>query len=241
MQTYRLAVRSVVDQKFALTAKVAAVKDIFGRWGFDYEITVDYLWYGWPSKLAGFIEIANTLPKEYTHLMFVDAADVVVLGPPEQVMERWLRFNRPWVYNAEPFIWSPGSFQPEDYPTPDVKYRYLNAGASIGEVAHIRQCFDKWTDGGKTPPLCVKGDQDWMAARYLKDYPDAITLDTGCELFQCMCGSQAGDDETKHLVEVTPGCVYNRVTGTKPLVIHFNGGTDISMPERTGLWKPYLA
>lgn len=228
----KLVVVSVCDYNFSVMLKVHAVTDILSAWGYDYRLFVDYLWHGWVSKQDHFIRVSHEIA-DATHLMFIDAADVVLLCGPDELMERWGQFGHPWVYSAEPNIWSPDSFQPEDYPTPDVKYRYLNSGASVGEVAHIRDCFDRWTDFDRKPPVCRRGDQDWMARHFILDWPDAIKLDTNCDLFQCMCGS---DIHTS----MTPGKVHNNITGTDPAVIHFNGGTDITVPARRGLWEHLL-
>lgn len=231
-----LVVTSVASLPCAEMPETHAVKAIFEYWGYDYRIHLDYLWHGWASKMDWLIEACHRFT-EATHIMFVDARDVVVLCPPDELMERWAKFNHPWVYGAEPFIWSPGSFQPEDYPTPpNAMYRYLNSGVSIGEREHMLKWLNKWTDNGKSPPVCLKGDQDWMAARFIESYPDAIKLDTGCELFQNMCGSLVGD--TPNCV-ITPGNVYNRITNTHPAVAHFNGGDVITEPERRGLWEHF--
>ena len=233
MTDFKLKVASVADQGFAALPKTFAVASILVHHGFDYTMKLDYLWVGWISKLWHMMDIVNDLADEYTHLMFIDCADVVLLAGPDEVMERYFKFNHPWVYNAEPFIWSPGSFQPGDYPTPDVKYRYLNAGASIGEIGHMHEWLDTW---GR-PDYIPAGDQDWMAARFLESYPDAIKLDTECRLFQCMCGSQVEPDP--HVV-VGIGAVHNMVTNTDPLVCHFNGGTNICDSDRRFLWEHFL-
>lgn len=228
---------------FATLPKTYAVASILDYHGFDYTMKLDYLWVGWLSKLYHMMDVAKELREDYTHLMFIDCADVVVLASPDEVMERFLSFNHPWVYNAEPFIWSPNSFQPEDYPpvpdrpgtgaTPNVKYRYLNAGASIGEI----EFMDKWLTRWCRPGSSSRGDQDWLAGRFLESYPDAMMLDTNCELFQCMCGSQVGDNPH---VALSPGVAHNRITGTYPLIVHFNGGTDITDEKRKPLWQHWL-
>jgi len=233
MTALRLKVAAVCCHNYARTDKVKAVAAILEHHGFDYTLTIDPLWHGWPSKLDGFIDIVNGLPEEYTHLMFIDAADVVALAGPDEVMERYFEFNHPWVYNAEPFIWSPGSFEPEDYPTPNVLYRYLNSGASIGEIGHLRYWFNQWP----RPQNLSRGDQDWMAARFIESYPDAMKLDTNCDLFQCACGSQVGPTP---FIAIFSGKVYNRITDTYPLIIHFNGGTDIAASDRRHLWEHFL-
>lgn len=233
MTAFKLKVAAVCDHSYAKMDKVKAVTAILEHHGFDYTLTVDPLWRGWASKMNGFIDIAYSLPDEYTHLMFIDASDVVLLAGPDEVMERYSAFNHPWIYAAEPFIWSPRSFQPEDYPTPDMIYRYLNAGASIGEIGHLRHWFNLWP----RPKSLPRGDQDWIAGRFLEYWPNAIKLDTNCELFQCLCGSQIEPDP---YVRVGVGKVYNRITGTNPLIIHHNGGTNICDPDRRYLWERFL-
>jgi len=101
---FKLKVASVCDQAVAKQPATHAVASILKYHGFDYEPIIDPLWFGWPSKLLGFIEMVRTLPKEYTHLMFIDGRDIVVLGSPDQIMERYFAFDHPWVYSAEPFI-----------------------------------------------------------------------------------------------------------------------------------------
>jgi hypothetical protein len=216
-----LIVTSCVSHDFAATAKFQMCRDIINGWGYDYRYYVDYTWAGWASKLFYQIDFFSR-PIDARYVMFVDASDVMVLCGQEELLSRWRKFGHPWVFNAEPHIWSPGSFKPEDYPTPpDAMYRYLNSGAYIGEVDHIRYWLSRWTDGFTYRPRLPHGDQDWYAARFIRHYPDAIVLDTNCEVFQCMCGS---DDKCL----ILPGRVHNNVTGTDPVVIHWNGGNDVT-------------
>lgn len=232
----KLVVTSCTDLAFSRKPATEVIRQIMDKWGYDYRPYVDSLWYGWPSKLEYLIRACHEMT-DATHIMMIDAQDVVILCDPDELMERWAAFNHPWVYNAEPFIWSPNSFQPEDYPTPDVVFRYLNAGASISNREHMVKWFDKWTDFGKNKVVCKRGDQDWMAAHFISGYPDAIKLDINCDLFQCMCGSEV--EEAPH-VEVGPGHVHNLTTGTSPAVIHYNGGTDITEDKRRVLWTPLV-
>lgn len=233
MTAFKLKVLSVVDPACAVEPQTVAVRKILAYHGYDHYQKIDYLWFGWPSKLIGFIEMVQTLDESYTHVMLLDGRDVVVLAPQEDVMERFLQFKHPWVYGAEPHIWSPNSFQPEDYPTPQCAYRYLNAGACIGERMHILKWYSTWTNGFTEGPQCKRGDQDWLAARLIRHYPDAIKLDHYCHLFQNMCGSD-------QLVDVIPGHMHNNETDSDPLIIHFNGGTDITVPKRRGLWAHWV-
>jgi len=229
----KLKVFSVVNVAFSEMPKTKAVCAILNHWGYDHSQYVDPSWFGWPSKLIGFIRLVSELDPSYTHVMLIDGADIVTLAPPDEVMEKWFKFDHPWVFNAEPFIWSPKSFTPEQYPTPQCTYRYLNAGANIGEREHIVKWYSEWTNGFTEIPACLRGDQDWYAERFIKHYPEAIQLDHNCELFQCMCGSEVGEDP---LVTVKRGEAYNRETDTYPKILHYNGGTDITLPDRSFLW-----
>jgi len=235
----RLKVVSVADQVFAALPKTLACASVLIHHGFDYTMKLDWLWQGWISKIWHMMDIVKDLAGHraghgtaYTHLMFIDCADVLPLAGPDEVMERYFEFDHPWVYAAEPFIWSEGSFQPEDYPTPDVLYRYLNAGASIGEIGHMRHWLSQWP----RPKALPQGDQDWMAARFIENYPNAMMLDTNCDLFQCCCGSKVEPDP---FITVSPGKMYNRITDTYPLIIHANGGDDITAPDWRPLWDNF--
>jgi len=229
---YRLKVISVADQVFASLPKTQTVTRIMAYHGFDYEMKLDYLWCGWISKIWHLLDSLPELCLDYTHLMFVDAADVVLLGSPDEVMARYFAFGHPWVFNAEQYIWAPDSFQPADYPTPrDAVFRYLNSGALIGEVAFIAQWMNEW---GR-PASISRGDQDWYAAHFIENYPDAMHLDIGCKLFQCLCGAE-------DFVEIEPGRLYNPKTDTYPLITHWNGGTDITVkPKARLLWEHYFS
>ncbi|KPK89995.1 MAG: hypothetical protein AMJ88_16800 [Anaerolineae bacterium SM23_ 63] len=229
----KLAVISIISPNLVDEARVVAVRSILDARGYTHLQKVDPLWVGWSSKLFFNIEQAYK-QTDFTHLMYVDARDVVVLASEEEVIERWKKFNHPWVYSAEPFIWSPRSFQPEDYPTPNVVYRYLNSGAYIAERKHLIKWWDLWTNGGRDVPKSLpRGDQDWMAAKFIEHYPEAIQIDTNCDLFQSACGSLV---EPNPRIGLMPGKVINNTTGTSPLVIHFNGGDDITRPDRRILW-----
>jgi len=240
----KLVVAFEVDPFYAQLPKVRAVRSILEYHGFDIHPTMAVVWFGFITKLHHFLDTVREVAAagEYSHLMFIDASDVVLLDGPEEVMRRYLAFGHPWVAAAEPVIWTPGSFTSEEYPTPDCVYRYYNAGASIGEIGHMLKWVDKWTDGGKRRPTPLDmtgdgGDQDWFARRFIDDYPDAMILDHRCELFQCMCHSLAGDQPR---CTMSQGKVHNNVTGTDPIVIHFNGGDDITAPERRGLWQHWI-
>lgn len=214
-------------------AKTRAVREILEYHGWDVEEEIEPIWTGFTAKLRWAHRCAAELT-QYTHLMLIDARDVVLLAGPDEVLSCFLEFDHPWVCAAEPHIWPTGMYEADDYPPCDTPYRYLNSGAYIAERTWLLACFNRWpAEGVKQRALVAKGeDGPWMTENYLT-YPGAIVLDHNCQLFQCLCGSD-------WLCEVTPGCVHNRKTNTDPLIIHHNGGTDITAPDRSFLWDRWL-
>jgi hypothetical protein len=176
------------------------------------------VWPGFSAKLKCVYEMAQRAATGFDHIMFVDARDVVVLGTPDQVLARFLEFDHPWVCGAEVNLWPVDSFPQDVFPKSSTCWRFLNSGA------YLISCFEKWPE---IPNVC--DDQRWLTSRYLEN-PGDILLDTRCKLIQNMCGSD-------HLMYMEYGRAYNMLTHEEPLIIHFNGGTDITSPERRGLWS----
>jgi len=227
---FKLKVLSVVDIPFSETPKCEAVRSILDHWGYDHYQKVVPQWKGNITKAKWFIKLVNQLDESYTHVMLIDGSDVVVLAEPAHIMEEFFALDHPWVYAAEANIWPPSSFVPDDYPTPAVTHRYINAGACLGEREHIIGWFAKF--GRPFSP--IGSDQGWTAEQFLTYYPDAIQIDYGCRLFQCM------NRQSNDVVSVVEGSVHNIEEDTFPLIIHYNGGQDITTPERRILWQNLL-
>ena len=224
---FKLKVLMVADECCAAEPQTAAVQEILESQGYDYQLFVDLNWKDLKDKQLGFERLVEELPEDYTHIMFLDARDVVVLAPAEQVMEKWFRLNHPWVYAAEACPWPPGTPEP---PSPDTLYfRYLNSGTCIGEREYILKAQRAWRASG----LSFEGyinDQDWVADRYYEGYPDLIHLDHQNEVFTCWIGSN-------HNLDLSPGFAHNGVTNTDPPIIHFNGGVNILEARYRILWE----
>ena len=224
----RLIVASVVDPECAEEAGTQACLAVLKHHGFEVYQKVEPNWRGWGTKLLFAAETCRELV-DYTHILFLDGRDVILLAGPDEVMERYYQLDHPWVYGAQDSIWPISSpFGPEDYPPCDSRYRYLNGGMCLGERKHMERYYRQWTDDISEG---VHSEQLWMATRFLENYPEAIKLDNDCELFQCVTGWWC---------KITPGRVYNEDTNTNPLAIHFTGGVDITAPERKILWGHWI-
>jgi len=224
-----------VSQNCVYEPKTEAVMAILEYHGWDVYREIEPRWTGFIRKVHYAHEMAKELT-QYDYLLLMDARDVVVLEDPQTVLDRFLEFDQPWVCAAEPNIWPIGMYRSSDYPPGPVlnPYRYLNSGAYIAERGHLLDCLDRWPRLGRDQvALIAKGEDGAFLTEFYIREPGAITLDHECRLFQCMCGSD-------WCCEVTPGHVHNALTDTDPLVIHYNGGTNITAPDRSYLWQHWV-
>ena len=90
----KLAVISIISPPLANDPCAVAVRAILEHWGYHHIQYVDWTWTGWASKLAFNYHMCHELT-DFTHLMYVDARDVVVLAGPDEVMERWRVLDHP--------------------------------------------------------------------------------------------------------------------------------------------------
>jgi hypothetical protein len=147
----------------------------------DWELQVLGLgtkWAGWGTKLReirAFVhraELANT-----DIVLFTDGYDVVFVGDPDTVLERYLAFNHPIVFSAEMRCW-PDDAQVSQYPPENLQteFPFLNGGGFIGTVAALRQIF---SEADFADDL---NDQSYSIEKYLLN-PDLIVLDFKASIF----------------------------------------------------------
>ena len=178
-------------------------------------------WGGFGDKLITMREAANSLTA-YTHLLHIDAYDVIVLGNEQQIMERYKQLAHPFVCMAEVNCW-PDKNIAASYPPTDGLWHYLNSGCYMGERTAIANILN-------SIELKPSQDDQRVLTRYFLDHPGSIKLDYECVLFQPLLGSM-------HLLDIKIGSIYNRHTNTFPLVAHHHGGGNVNTGEVTKLWK----
>jgi hypothetical protein len=178
-------------------------------------------------------------------LIVTDSFDVVFTAPPEEVAAAWRekyvdeygrssilfntekgifprgelkdRFDHLSSYGANGTPWWTEGGQPP--------FRYLNSGFYIGEPARILQLLEAmWLDdihGDYQKPdgthVCPN-DQGWYQTLFLTEVVP-MTLDYRCEIVQC-CSACSLEE-----FDLTGKKIKNVVTGTEPMVWHFNGGS----------------
>jgi len=194
-------------------------------------------------------------------VLFTDGYDTILLGGEKEIMDRYRRVSpdKGIVVSAEKTCY-PDPNLADDYPLATTPYRFLNSGGIIGRAAdildaleEIEQIKSQLTDD----PFQFSNQYLWTRIM-LKEGNPRIKLDVNCVLFQTFPTTmetvrkfQAIPDieEKKNIVmaemkailsdfEVNEGLdIYNKVTGTYPLHLHFNG--PVMKPAM--LFQPFLS
>jgi hypothetical protein len=148
-------------------------------------------------------------------VLFSDAFDSVVLAPLETIVERFLELECPIVMSAERVCW-PNPAKATAYPPAPTPYRFLCAGGWIAFADAMRELLETVSVADLPSDI---NDQAVFTDIFLTG-ASRIRLDYGCAVFQCLYAAE-GD------LDLLDG-VRNTVTGSRPLVIHGNGLSDLS-------------
>lgn len=179
-------------------------------------------WDGYQDKLWGIRDwIASRSFKEEDRILFVDAYDVLMAGPVEEIWSAYRECGSPQLLVAAEKNCFPYPDMADDFPEVNSPYRYLNSGGFMGTPSAILEAIN-WMEDDLVKEICrVSTDQGYVVRYYLEFYKEKnIVLDVDCRLFNCMIKVR-WDTE----LEFKKGRYYNCVTQTYPCVLHFNGGT----------------
>ncbi len=171
---------------------------------------------GWGSKVLDVAAWAR-IHKQYDLILYTDGYDTFFVRefPGEQFF--YDRFPA-GVYSAEKNCWPDPSIA-DRYPTAASEWKYLNAGQWLlkrGDFMHMADY---------NPIRPSDNDQPWHARLFLSGQY-AMRLDDKCELFQSVAFLAPGDFDTGGAELV------NLKTGSRPYIVHGNGGTDLSPYEK---------
>lgn len=198
---------------------------------------------GWVKiKVHMIIEVCDVLMSAgKSHVIYTDGRDAFYLSPIEEILEKYQDF-----YGAPELLQSTeaGIFESYAsyydlslYPTSESKghpYVWPGSCAFIGEVQFIQYqlqwMVNQWS---KEDPQMPDDDPAWWRrwdhehAWELRD--GNVKFDWDCQIFQ-NCGNQInGQSQFEEALKVDERDgggrrVYNRLTGSWPCVLHFNGG-----------------
>jgi GR25 family glycosyltransferase involved in LPS biosynthesis len=140
-------------------------------------------------------------------LLFTDAWDVLVFGTKEEVLERFKKFNKSIVFNAEKFCW-PDEARKNEYDTLSEEFPFLNSGGYIGKVKDIATCLANYYNEEDID------DQRFWTDQYMTN-KDIIGLDHNNEIFVCSAGTDIKDYSFEN----------NKLKykSAYPLILHANG------------------
>jgi GR25 family glycosyltransferase involved in LPS biosynthesis len=157
------------------------------------------------------------LPLEYISkldpndiVLFTDAWDVVYINNEEEIIKRYLEFNKPIVFGAELFSWPDENRSVEYTDTQDKYFKYLNSGLYIGKAGDLKRFLENYKGGEDID------DQRFWVDLYLK-HRDKIALDTENRLFLNTSGTDKKDFDFENDV-----FTFKKTT-SHPLILHANG------------------
>lgn len=183
------------------------LKKSLDKFGWDYEICgTEYHAFG--SKMVNAYNYAKQT--DCTHLFIVDAYDVFVLGTMEEALSKIIDKDV-ILFNAEKNSW-PYEQWALLYPKSQFSFKYLNGGIAFVEVQRFIKMFEDSPIGHED------NDQVLLAKTFLtRAGMYDMRLDTGCHVFQTLCGTNWEDFKFQ-------SCwIVNKETGTTPVLVHGNG------------------
>lgn len=175
-------------------------------------------WRGWGTKVHAVADHARQ--SEADIIFYIDGYDsIFVRQYPGNI---WITSTDYGYLSAEKNCWPDASLAaqyPLDYQSP---WRFVNAG----QWTMPRKTFLRMVE--EHPIRFSDDDQLWHTHRYLSNNY-GLFLDSGSEIFQSVAFHTPGEFGEQN------GQFINLVTGTRPFVLHGNGGTDMTAYEKYGI------
>lgn len=160
----------------------------------------------------------------HERLIVCDCWDVIFTEHPDQVSSRCEEiYGDAVVFNGERGCW-PRVDLADSFPDIGSPWRYLNSGFMCGPTDKILALLesmkieeigmDRTEGGARIEP----NDQGEFQALFVKQ-PVKMVVDGACQIAQSFSAC------TPDGFDITPTFVVNLITGSRPGVLHFNGGS----------------
>lgn len=176
------------------------------------------------------------------HVLITDCWDMLFLRSPEEIVERFTGFGAPVVFSAERTLFPVKDYG--EYPVAPNDCRYLNAGFIVAErealialFDHLKideQCDDFQKESGEWQHF---SEQELLHHAFVEQFVPMV-LDYGSELCQSMFKTLTGE------ICFTVDGVVNTLTGSHPMVLHWNGPAKTEAPvspaEGVEWWRDKL-
>lgn len=155
-------------------------------------------------------------------ILFVDSYDVIFASGPEELLQKFQRFEHRLVFSAEGFCW-PDQRLASKYPPVHSGKRYLNSGGFMGYIPELSTLVQQWKYKDNDD------DQLFYTRIYLDKTQRAkynMTLDHRSRIFQNLNGAV---DEVVLKFEKAKVRARNVAYDTLPVIIHGNGPTKLQL------------
>lgn len=176
-------------------------------------------------------------------IFFTDATDTVFIAYEEEILRKFNSFNSPLVFSAEINCWPDRALE-AGYPSPQVRFKYLNSGGFIGKAGFIKSIYNKYPifETANNPAFLWSNQYYWNTI-YKLERSD-IAIDHNCEIFYNtaipledfalhkqqlrepgVVDSLINEEQDRLNLEMlfTNGRVKSNITGSLPCHIHFPG------------------
>jgi len=201
--------------------------------------------HGKSTKWNGFIDKLKTTKKYLESIdselvCVLDSRDTLIAATEDLIYDTFINtFSKDTViFNGETNCY-PDSSLAELHPMQDKKYKYLNAGACMGNrellITLYENAIELYNDNGR-------GDDQLQLQTILisNKFGDNFTIDYDCNIFQCIWDENYGRNNNFDLV-YTKDCIYNRLTKTIPLIFHYPGPTCVGSQAYKVITKNYYS
>lgn len=183
--------------------------------------------YGKGVKWNGFITkfqiLKNILPTlDCDIVCWTDSRDVLYMNNPSSIIEAYQTHygKGKLVFNGETNCFPVKGLAPL-HPNQSKKYKYLNSGCIIGDRELLIQLVDACLELYETESI---NDDQYLIQRMLIDGKYGVAIDYDCHIFQCIWDEDWGRSNNFDLM-YRKDSIYNRLSGTYPLIFHAPGPT----------------
>lgn len=186
-------------------------------WGWDLVVLSDAKWTGFGRKFKQIVNKAKDfIGSDYTHIVSIDARDFIVTGP----VEEFVAPKVPLLISTECAAW-PIAERAVDYPFCPTPWKYCHSPFTV-DLTRLDLLPSDIPD--------YYDDQHHIANIYFSSKREEVALDYRCDIVQSVAFCQPFEER----FNIIDGRLYNKLTGSKPLLVHGNGKTDLSFFEPLG-------
>lgn len=196
-----------------------------------YGVSLPFIPHGADAQVAKLYDIMAQR-KQADLVLVTDCRDVLFLAGEHDILREYesVRGDERLVMSAEQGCWPPDEDAVKFYHGANEHgYDYPNAGQFIGEWDYVAECLALLLKKYRGSTGLDNSQGWWMQANMNEELSFAI--DSGCRLFQSMSGMADGH------AEVIDNVLHNKVTGSRPCSVHFNGNPGNDLPQREMYWR----